>query len=138
MGPNIQDFPDELLIEVIRLVAKVDLKQARLTRRRQRGKCSAEQLFQRVYFAPRSLAMKRFKNITVNPTYNRAITHLIYNGRLFPSHMSDDEYQAACLDQCEDGFSNPAVIDSSSERDDTLMISDSGPMVNYGRTKAEY
>lgn len=82
MAPQLQDLPDELLVEVFGYLPKSDLKSARLTYTRY-GHIGAQWLFQRVYFAPRKAAIDTFLNISANPTFARTVTELVYDGRQF-------------------------------------------------------
>lgn len=87
MAPQLQDFPDELLVEVLGYLPKSDLKSARLTCTRY-ASIGAQWLFQRVYFAPRKAAMDTFLNISANPTFARTVTELVYDGRLFVPELA--------------------------------------------------
>ena len=82
MAPQLQDLPDELLVEVFGYLPKSDLKSARLTCTRY-GHIGAQWLFQRVYFAPRKAAIDTFLNISANPNFARTVTELVYDGRQF-------------------------------------------------------
>lgn len=82
MAPQLQDFPDELLVEILGYLPKLDLKSARMTCTRY-SHIGAQWLFQRVYFAPRKAAIDTFLNISANHAFARTVTELVYDGRLF-------------------------------------------------------
>ncbi len=82
MAPQLQDLPDELLVDILGYLPKSDLKSARLTCARY-GHIGAQWLFQRVYFAPHMTAMDTFLNISANPSFARTVTELVYDARLF-------------------------------------------------------
>ncbi|KAL9076820.1 MAG: hypothetical protein Q9161_000805 [Pseudevernia consocians] len=87
MAPQLQDLPDELLVEVLGYLRKSDLKSARLTCTRY-GHIGAQWLFQRVYFAPRKVAIDIFLNISANPNFARTVTELVYDGRQFSKDLT--------------------------------------------------
>lgn len=73
---------EEVLVEMLSFLPKSDLKSARLTCV-QWGRLGAEWLFQRVYFAPRQVAMQDFLSIAANPRFSRKVKALVYDARLF-------------------------------------------------------
>ena len=87
MAPSIGITPDEVLVEILGMLPKQDLKIARLT-------CTlwstagAKWMFRRVYFAPRNATMKTFSSIAANPAFARNVKELIYDGRLFLPRLS--------------------------------------------------
>ena len=82
MGNSFDKLPYELWIEILSLLQKKDLKQARLSCCRLRD-AGDHLLFRRLYFAPRNETMDAFQHITANPAFCRHITEVIYDGRLF-------------------------------------------------------
>lgn len=98
MAPQLQDFPDELLVQVLNYLPKSDLKSARLTCTRY-GRIGAQWLFQRVYFAPRKAAIDTFLNISANPTFARTVTELVYDARLFLPELTAYKAFKAAFDK---------------------------------------
>ena len=95
MASQLQNFPDELLVEVLGYLPKFDLRSARLTCTRY-ASIGAQWLFQRVYFAPRQAAMDDFLDISANPTFARTVTELVYDARLFlPELVAYKPFQEA-------------------------------------------
>lgn len=82
MATTVRNIPDELLVEILGKLPKRDLKNARLA-------CTlwstagAKWMFQRVYFAPREIPIKIFKEIGAHPAFALNVKELIYDGRLF-------------------------------------------------------
>ena len=90
MANQLDKLPVEVLVEVLSSLPKADLKQARLSCRRLRN-AGDRWLFQRIYFAPREKTMDAFKHIAANPAFNRHVTEIIYDGRLFQQHFLEPE-----------------------------------------------
>ncbi|MCJ1450994.1 hypothetical protein MMC28_001328 [Mycoblastus sanguinarius] len=90
MGAQVQDLPDELLVQILGSVPKLDLKSARLTCIRW-GNVGSKWLFRRVYFAPREATMQTFTNIATHPVFGRNLKALIYDRRLFLDDLLDFE-----------------------------------------------
>ena len=102
MAPQLQDLPDELLVDVLGYLPKSDLKSARLTCARY-GHIGAQWLFQRVYFAPRKAAIDTFLNISANPTFARTVTELVYDCRQYLVDLTVyNNYKRALDAYCED------------------------------------
>ncbi len=103
MALQLQDLPDELIVEVLSYLPKSHLKSSRLTCTRF-ARVGAQLLFQRVYFAPRKSAIETFLNISANPVFARTVTELIYDGRLFlPELTAYKSYKKAFDAQLLDG-----------------------------------
>ncbi|CAF9940276.1 hypothetical protein IMSHALPRED_001819 [Imshaugia aleurites] len=98
MAPQLQDFPDELLVDLLSYLPKPDLKSARLTCTRF-AHVGAQWLLQRVYFAPNKAVMEIFLNISANPIFARTVTELVYDSTLFlPELTSYKPFQEAIAD----------------------------------------
>ena len=97
MSFQLQNLPEELLVQVLGYLPKKDLKSARLTCS-QIARTGAQWLFQRVYFAPRKSAIETFINIYSNPVFARTVTELVYDGRLFLSEFTHYESYKEAFD----------------------------------------
>lgn len=119
MAPQLQDFPDELLVEVLGYLPKSDLKSARLTCTRY-ASIGAQWLFQRVYFAPRKAAMDTFLKISANPTFARTVTELVYDARLFLPELAaykpfKEAFDAHIEDEFGEDDENIAGVDQAGD-----------------------
>lgn len=90
MSPQIHDLPDELLVDILDYLPKVDVKEARLTCTRCTGP-GALFLFQRVYFAPRQNMIQSFVRITEHPVSSQTIQEIVYDAMLFQTQYTDEE-----------------------------------------------
>lgn len=120
MAPQLQGLPDELLVEVLSYLPKVDLKSARLTCTRY-AHVGAQWLFQRVYFAPRKAAIDTFLNISANPTFARSVTELVCDGRLFLPELTaykpfKESFDAVIRDKEGEDDGNMAGADQAGDR----------------------
>ena len=97
MSSQLQNLPEELLVQVLGYLPKKDLKSARLTCS-QIARTGAQWLFQRVYFAPRKSAIETFINISSNPVFARNVTELVYDARLFLSEFTHYESYKEAFD----------------------------------------
>ena len=88
MSFQLQNLPEELLVQVLGYLPKSVLKSARLTCS-QIARIGAVWLFQRIYFAPRKSAIETFINISSNPVFARNVTDLVYDGRLFLPELAN-------------------------------------------------
>ena len=120
MSSQLQNLPEELLVQVLGYLPKSDLKSARLTCS-QIARTGAEWLFQRVYFAPRKSAIETFINIYSNPVFARTVTELIYDGRLFSSEFTtyksyEEAFDAFMVIQFPDDFGDVEQADECCRR----------------------
>ena len=90
MVRRLTDLPTEVLAHILKLLPKHDLKSARLSSTRLSA-IGASMLFDRVYFAPRTLDMERFRNIAQHPVFSQNIKELVYDGRLYREENRERE-----------------------------------------------
>ena len=81
-------MPVEILQNVLRHLSVVSLKSARLTCKYWAA-LGARCLFRRVYFAPRQDVIDVFLEITGNAAFASNIEEMVYDARLFWSHLED-------------------------------------------------
>ena len=101
MPCQIGDLPDEILVWILTLLPKPDLKSARLTCTRW-SHIGAARLFVRTFFASQKETLMYFEGISNNPVFGGNITELVYDARLFRKHKLNHRRYRGTYDAVED------------------------------------
>ena len=85
------DLPNELILEFLQDLGKVDLKSARLVCKSWYP-CASRFLFGKIYVAPNEIDIQVFEAITQHPILAKCVRHLVYDASVFTSDPTKESY----------------------------------------------
>ena len=94
------DLPSEIVLVILKPLARPDLKSARLVSKNW-SLCAAGFLFDVIYISPSKEDVDVFKAITQHPVLSGCPRHLEYDGAEFLTSYSKDEFAIEIRDQLE-------------------------------------
>lgn len=87
------DLPSEIVLAILKPLARPDLKSARLVSKNW-SLCAAEFLFDIIYISPSKEDIDVFEAMTQHPVLSRCPRHLEYDGAEFLTSYSKDKFAA--------------------------------------------